>query len=210
MILRHIRRFALVALLLAVQLHSAEVAIKSGIVKGTITVAGKPTSDVVVSLEGISAETAKTQISADKPKKAVMDQGDMKFIPHVLPVLVGTTVEFPNHDTNWHNVYSKGGAKDFDLGLYPPGKAGSTTFDKPGVARILCNAHPNMEAFIVVKEHPFFSSADKGGNYRLDGVPLGKYRIQVWHPELGTTETGVELVRAGEVLNINFDLKKKY
>jgi hypothetical protein len=66
-----------------------------------------------------------------------------------------------------------------------------------------------MEAFIIVKEHPFFSSADKRGNYRLDGVPLGKYRIQVWHPQLGTTEAGVELVRAGEVLDVNFDLKKK-
>ena len=209
MILRHVRLFALMPLLLAAQVQGAEVAIKSGIIKGTITVAGKPTADVVVSLEGISAETAKAQISAAKPKKAVMDQREMKFIPHVLPVLVGTTVEFPNHDTAWHNVYSKGGAKDFDLGLYPPGKTGSTTFDKPGVVRILCNAHPNMEAFIVVKEHPFFSSADKGGNYRLDGVPLGKYRIQVWHPELGTTETAVELVRAGEVLDVNFDLKKK-
>jgi hypothetical protein len=138
-----------------------------------------------------------------------MDQTQMKFVPRVLPVLVGTTVEFPNHDTVWHNAYSKGGAKDFDLGLYPPGQSRSVTFDKPGVDRILCNAHPNMEAFIVVKEHPFFTSADKGGNYRLDGVPLGKYRVQVWHPEFGSTETGVELVRPGEVLDINFDLKKK-
>ena len=142
-------------------------------------------------------------------KKAIMDQREMKFLPRVLPVMVGSTVEFPNHDTAWHNVYSKGGAKDFDLGLYPPGKTRNVTFDKPGVARILCNAHPNMEAFIVVKEHPFFASADKGGNYRLDRVPLGKYRIQVWHPEFGTTESGVELVREGEVLDVNFDLKKK-
>lgn len=209
MILRHVRLLALLPLLLAVQLHGAEVAIKSGIIKGTITVAGKPTSDVVVSVEGIPAETAKAQITAAKSKKAIMDQREMKFLPRVLPVLVGTTVEFPNHDTVWHNVYSKGGAKDFDLGLYQPGQTRSVTFDKPGVDRILCNAHPNMEAFIVVKEHPFFSSADKGGNYRLDGVPLGKYRIQVWHPELGSTETGVELVRPGEVLDINFDLKKK-
>lgn len=206
---RHVRLLTLPLLFLAVQLHGAEVAIKSGIIKGTITMAGKPTSDVVVSVEGVSAESAKAQITAAKSKKAVMDQREMKFLPRVLPVLVGATVEFPNHDTAWHNVYSKGGAKDFDLGLYPPGKSRSVTFDKAGVARILCNAHPNMEAFIVVKEHPFFSGADKGGNYRLDGVPLGKYRIQVWHPELGSTETGVELVRAGEVLDVNFDLKKK-
>jgi plastocyanin len=209
MIPRNVQVFALVPLLLAAQVHGAEIATKSGIIKGTVTVAGKPTTDVVVSLEGISADTAKAQISAAKPKKAVMDQRENKFIPHVLPVMVGTTVEFPNHDTGWHNVYSKGGAKDFDLGLYPPEKTRSTTFEKPGVARILCNAHPNMEAFIVVKEHPFFSGADKAGNYRLDGVPLGKYRIQVWHPQFGTTDAGVELVRAGEVLAVNFDLKKK-
>ena len=147
MTLRHVRLIAFLPLLLAAQVQGAEVAIKSGIIKGTITVAGKPTSDVVVSLEGIPAETAKAQISAAKPKKAVIDQREMKFIPHVLPVLVGTTVEFPNHDTAWHNVYSKGGAKDFDLGLYPPGKTASTTFDKPGVVRILCNAHPEYGGF---------------------------------------------------------------
>jgi plastocyanin len=209
MTLRHVRLFGLAPLLFAAHVYGTEVAIKSGIIKGTITVAGKPTADVVVSLEGIPAEIVKAQISTAKAKKTVMDQKEMKFIPHVLAVLAGTTVEFPNHDTAWHNVYSKGGAKDFDLGLYPPGKSRNATFDKPGVARILCNAHPNMEAFIIVKEHPFFSSADKRGNYRLDGVPLGKYRIQVWHPQLGTTEAGVELVRAGEVLDVNFDLKKK-
>jgi len=209
MILRPVRLFALMALLLAAQVHGAEVVFKSGIIKGTITVTGKPTADVVVSLAGFSGEIVKAQIAPIKPEKVVMDQKEMKFIPHVLAVRVGTTVEFPNHDTSWHNVYSKGGAKDFDLGLYPPGKTRSTTFEKPGVARILCNAHPNMEAFIVVTQQPFFSNADKGGNYRMDGVPLGKYRIQVWHPQLGTTETGVELVRAGQVLDVNFDLKKK-
>lgn len=180
-----------------------------GIVKGTITIGGKPAPDAVVSIEGVPAEQVKAQLSGSKPKKAVMDQRDMKFIPYVLPVLVGATVDFPNHDTTWHNVYSKGGAKDFDLGLYESGKTRSTTFDKPGVARILCNAHPNMEAFIVVKEHPYFSGADKRGDFRVDGVPLGKYRVQVWHPQLGARESTVEIVREGQVLNINFDLKKQ-
>jgi plastocyanin len=178
-------------------------------VKGTITVAGKPTADVVVSIEGVPAEIAKAQLSTVKAKRAVMDQKDMKFIPYVLPLVVGTIVDFPNHDTNWHNVYSKGGAKEFDLGLYAPEKSRSATFDKPGVDRILCNVHPNMEAFIIIKEHPYFSAADKGGNYRIDRVPLGKYRVQVWHPQLGITEAPAELVRDGEVLEVNFDLKKK-
>jgi plastocyanin len=190
------------------EVRGADPTAKGGIIKGVITVAGKPVADVVVSLESVPAQTAKAQLSA-QPKKAVIDQKEMKFVPHVLPVQVGTTVDFPNHDTQWHNVYSKGGAKDFDLGLYPPGKTRSVTFDKAGVDRILCNVHPDMEAFVVVKEHPYFSGADKGGNYRLNTVPLGKYRIQVWHPQLSTSESGIEIVRDGEVLEINFDLKKK-
>jgi plastocyanin len=196
-------------MLMAADVHGASVTAKVGIIKGSITVDGKPTSDVVVSVVGIAPDVVKARSAALRKKKAEMDQRDMKFIPHVLPVLVGTTVDFQNHDKNWHNVYSKSDAKVFDLGLYAPGKSRSTTFDKAGVVRILCNVHPNMEAFIVVKDNPYFTSADQRGNYRLNDVPLGKYRVQVWHPQLGTTETGVDLVREGEVLDINFDLKKQ-
>jgi len=196
------------ALLFSTAAGGAEVT-GQGIVKGTITIAGRPTSAVVVSIEGVPAEKTKTQLAALKAKKWVMDQRDNKFSPAVLAIVVGAKVAFPNNDTSWHNVYSKGGAKDFDLGLYAPGKSRDVTFDKPGVARILCNVHPNMEAYIVVKEQPLFSVADKNGNYRIDGIPLGSYRISVWHPELGTTDAGVELVRAGQVSDINFDLKKK-
>lgn len=182
---------------------------KTGIIKGSITIDGKPTQDVVVSVEGVPKEQAKSLLASMKAKKSFMVQQNLKFSPYVLPVAVGSTVDFPNKDTAWHNVYSKGGAKDFDLGLYPPGKSRSVTFDKPGIVRVLCNVHPNMEAFIVVEPSPFFSAADSRGNYRVDRVPLGKYRIQVWHPQLGTTEAGVELVREGEVIDLNFDLKKK-
>jgi plastocyanin len=199
----------LATLLLGAKAPVAELEAKRGIVKGTITLAGKPTADVVVSLEGVPAEIAKADLAAAKPKNAVMDQREMKLVPYVLPVLINTTVGFPNNDKNWHNIYSKSDAKKFDLGLYAPGKFRSVTFDKPGVVRVLCNVHPNMEAFIVVKNHPYFIAPDKNGNYRLDGVPVGKYRLQVWHPQLGTTEAGVELVREGEVVDINFDLRKK-
>jgi len=182
---------------------------KTGIIKGSITIDGKPTQDVVVSVEGVPKEQAKALLATMRTKKPVMEQRNLKFSPYVLPVADGSTVDFPNKDTAWHNVYSKGGAKDFDLGLYPPGKSRSVTFDKPGIVRVLCNVHPNMEAFIVVEQSPFFSAADSRGNYRVDHVPLGKYRVQVWHPQLGTTEAGVELVREGEVIDLNFDLKKK-
>jgi plastocyanin len=206
---RYLWVFLLATLLLGARAHAAEPAAMRGIVKGTITLAGKPTADVVVSLEGVPAEIAKVDLAAAKPKMAVMDQREMTLIPYVLPVLVGTTVDFPNKDKIWHNIYSKSDTKSFDLGLYAPGKSRSVTFDKTGVVRVLCNVHPNMEAFIVVKNHPYFIAPDKNGNYRLDAVPVGKYRLQVWHPQLGTTDVGVALVREGEVVDINFDLKKK-
>jgi plastocyanin len=180
-----------------------------GIVKGTIAIGGKPATDAVVSIEGLSKEQIKTQMSLYKPRKTIIDQRNLKFTPTVVAIMGGETVEFPNNDKVWHNVYSKGGANDFDLGLYPPGKTRSKKFDKPGVSRILCNAHPNMEGFIVVKDHPFFSTTDSRGNYEIKNVPLGEVRVQIWHPNLDVRNETVELVRDGEVFALNIDLKKR-
>ena len=138
-----------------------------------------------------------------------MDQRDLKFVPRVLPVQGGTTVDFPNNDKTWHNVFSASPGKKFDLGLYPAGESRSVTFEKPGVVRILCNVHPNMEAYIVVKGHPYFAATDKKGNYRLSAVPVGNYRLEVWQPEYGTKALTLNLVREGEVLVVDVDLKKK-
>lgn len=204
-------RYSVVIAALSAALFSAAAfggeASKAGVVKGTIAIAGKPAADVVVSIEGVPQDQSKAQLSGGKAK-AVIDQKDLKFNPRVLAVVVGTTVDFPNNDKTFHNVFSNSDAKKFDLGLYPSGQSRSVTFDKAGVVKILCNAHPHMEAYIVVKNHRYFSLADARGNYNLSGVPLGKYRVEVWHPELGTRQASVELVSEGEVLDINFDLKK--
>jgi plastocyanin len=181
---------------------------KTGVVKGTITISGRQATDVVVSIEGAPQDQSKAQLSGGKAK-AVIDQKDLKFNPRVLAVVVGTTVDFPNHDKTFHNVFSNSDAKKFDLGLYPSGQSRSVTFDKAGVVKILCNAHPNMEAYIVVKNHRYFSPADAHGNYTLAGVPLGKYRLEVWHPDLGTRIVPVEIAREGEVLAVDLDMKKK-
>jgi plastocyanin len=180
-----------------------------GIVKGTVTIGGKPATDAVVSIEGLSKEQIKAQMSLVKPQKKIMNQQNLKFIPTVLALIVGGTVDFPNNDKAWHNVYSKGEANDFDLGLYAPGKTRSKKFDKPGVSRILCNAHPNMEGFIVVKDHPFFSTTDSRGNYELKNVPVGKVRVEIWYPNLDVRSETVEIVRDGEVFALNVDLKKR-
>ena len=180
-----------------------------GIIKGTITIGGKPATDAVISIEDLSKEQVKTQVSQSKPQKKIMDQRNMKFVPTVVAIVFGETVDLPNNDNSWHNVYSKGGANDFDLGLYAPGKTRSKKFDKPGVSRILCNAHPNMEGFIVAKDHPFFSTTDSRGNYEIKNVPLGKVRVEIWHPNLEVRSETVEIVRDGEVLALNVDLKKR-
>jgi len=178
-----------------------------GIVKGTVTIGGKPASDAVVSIEGLSKQQIKTQMSLHKTRKTVIDQRNLKFTPTVVAIMAGESVDFPNNDKSWHNVYSKGGANDFDLGLYPPGKSRSKKFDKPGVSRVLCNAHPDMEAYVVVKDHPFYSTTDSRGNYEIKNVPLGKVRVQIWHPDLDVRNETVELVRDGEVFALNIDLK---
>lgn len=206
------RRFFEYAVLLGLFFPAAVLsgeAEKVGVVKGAITIGGKPASDAVVSVEGILSGQLETRDSKLKTIKAVMDQRDMKFTPRVLPVVVGTTVDFPNHDKTFHNVFSTSEAKKFDLGLYPAGKSRNVAFDKAGVVKILCNVHPNMEAFIVVKSHSYYAATDAHGNYRLNGVPLGKYRLEVWHPELEVRTVPVELVRDGEVLAIDLDLKKQ-
>lgn len=181
----------------------------AGIVKGSITIGGKPATGAVVSIEGLSKEQLKTLMSLHKPQKRMIDQRNLKFIPTVVAVMVGESVDFPNNDKSWHNVYSKGGANDFDLGLYPPGNTRSKKFDKPGVSRILCNAHPDMEAFVVVKDHPFFAVTDNRGNYQIENVPLGKVRVETWYPNLEVRSETVEIVRDGEVFALNVDLKKR-
>ena len=199
---------ALVGLFLSTIAFGADGSDKTGTVKGTITIGGSPASGVVVSIEGLPGEYLKSQISNMKAEQAQIDQRDKKFIPHVLPVRVGRRVNFPNNDDTWHNVFSTSEAKKFDLGLYPPGNNRNVTFDKPGVVRILCNVHPHMEAYVVVKEHPFFAASDSRGNYRLDAVSVGKYRLQAWHPELGTKVEPFSMVRGGEVLAVDVDLKR--
>ena len=85
----------------------------------------------------------------------------------------------------------------------------SKKFDKAGVSPVLCNAHPNMEAFVVVKDHPFFSTTDGRGNYQIANVPVGKARVEIWYPNLEVWTESVDVARDGEVLVLNVDLKKR-
>jgi len=113
--------------------------------------------------------------------RASMDQRDQAFVPHVLAITVGTTVDFPNSDVTFHNVFSLSKTKAFDLGRYPRGRSKSVRFDRPGVVRVFCDIHSHMSAYILVFTHRFFAVTDASGRYAIAGVPPGSYTLAVWH-----------------------------
>jgi plastocyanin len=164
----------------------------SGTVKGTVTGPTGPVADAVVLVDG-PAEAA----AAGAPH-AVVDQRGEKFVPHVVAVPVGTTVDFPNHDPVLHNVFSASPAKKFDVGMYGQGETKSVTFDAPGVVRVGCNVHPKMEAFVVVHQNPHVAVTDARGAYTLSGVPEGSHEVRVWHETLAEQRVPVT-VRDGQV-----------
>jgi plastocyanin len=187
---------------IGISAHAADSSGQTGMLVGTITVGGHPTSDVVLSIEGLPAKPL-SGAPAEYYTHATMGQRDLRFFPHVLPVMVGSTIDFANEDKVWHDVYSTSQVKSFDVGLYAPGKAKKITFDRPGVVRILCNVHPQMEAYIVVLDHASFSSPDERGNYRFEGLPLGSYRLKIWRPSTDPKIEPFAIERAGEVARID-------
>jgi hypothetical protein len=102
-------------------------------------------------------------------------------VPYVLAITVGTTVDFPNHDRTYHNVFSLSRPRRFDLGRYPQGESKSLRFDRPGVVRVFCDIHSHMSAFILVFAHRFFATTDAEGRFRLDDVPPGAYTLVAWN-----------------------------
>jgi plastocyanin len=109
-----------------------------------------------------------------------LDQRKETFVPHVLAITAGTTVDFPNHDRTYHNVFSLSKAKRFDLGRYAAGTSKSVRFDRPGIVRVFCDIHSHMNAFILVFGHRFFALTDAEGRYAIEGVPPGTYTLSAW------------------------------
>jgi plastocyanin len=139
--------------------------------------------NVVLILEGVPANVPAPARSASPPQLA---QRDQDFVPHVLAVPVGTTVDFPNFDPIFHNVFSYSKTKRFDLGKYGQGKSAQVRFDKPGVVQVFCDIHSDMTAFIYVSSTPWVVQPDAEGRFAVDGLPAGTYTVRLWHPERGT------------------------
>jgi len=119
--------------------------------------------------------------AASKPADATVTQKDLRFIPALLPVLVGASVSFPNEDDIYHNVFSYSAPKPFDLGRYRKGESpGKVTFDKPGTVKVYCEIHDHMRCTILVLDTPFFTTTDPAGHYHLAGLLPGNYTLTVW------------------------------
>ena len=173
---------------------------KNCIISGTITVSGvKDAGNIVVYLENVAG------IFEPPEKSPVLDQKNLNFDPHVLPVLVGTTVKFPNSDYVRHNIFSPSKAKKFNLGTYSAGVVREVTFDKPGVVTLLCNVHTMMSAFIVVLENPYFTQTGPDGKFAINNVPPGTYKLKTWHEKLEEQIQDIK-VSPGEIASANFKL----
>src|SRR5437870_4115154 len=137
------------------------------------------------------------------PTKQVA-QKDLAFLPSLLPVQIGTRVEFTNCDDTYHSIFSYSPAKRFDLGRYRPDERPipSEVFDAPGLVTLRCDIHEHMRGLILVLNTPYFVTTDTDGRFRLSGLPSGHYTLKAWIDSKTTRERPVEL-KSGETLHID-------
>lgn len=176
----------------------------SGNIKGKVRLEGrKNNSSVLVYIEQAEGKFVPPQ------KHALMDQKDLMFHPNVLPILAGTTVDFLNSDSVLHNVFTPTEcAGSFNLGTWPKDEIRSHTFnDADCFVTILCDVHPNMQAWIVVLQNPYFVKTNSNGEYEIKNIPQGTYELKVWSPFYKTKSIKVVIKDSG-IAREDFSLKK--
>ncbi len=156
--------------------------------------------NVVVYLESAPSASA---VAAAQPRTLVIAQVNESFVPHVLPVFKGSTVEFTNQDPIFHNVFSLSKSRSFDLGRYPKGHSKTVRFDEPGIVKVFCHIHADMSSVVLVLDNPFFVVPDDEGNFSFDGISPGRYKVVAWHERAKRIVRSVE-VRGGQTSTVNF------
>lgn len=177
----------------------------AGTIKGQVKIKKvRSAKDVVVYIDNVDGQFN------PPAEHAVMDQKKLAFIPHVLPIVKGTTVDFSNSDNVMHNVFTPDQcAGRVNLGTWSKGEARSYTFKNQGCAAvILCNLHPQMEAWVVVLQNPYFSKIGRNGRFTIENVPAGKYTLKVWHQKAAGFPQEVTVPQDGEV-TVGFQMKRK-
>ena len=197
---------------------AAKVAVAAGLVVAMANAGWANEIKGKVSVQGIkSAENIAVYVDViadkkfDAPKDhVVIDQRKMAFIPHVVAVQLGTTVEFLNSDPVGHNVYwpSISGNKKLshNLGTWPKGEKKPFQFNDLGTASLLCNVHPEMSGYVVVVPTPYFAVTDKDGNFEIKNIPAGKYTLKTWSEDGKPTTQAVDL--SGATATVDLTVKK--
>jgi plastocyanin len=182
--------------LIAFAISMLAVPLIAGEIHGRITAKGlRDSSDAVVYIDKVPGKTF-----APPSVHASMDQKNLQFHPHVLPVVIGTTVDFLNSDSILHNVFSPDAcAERFNLGTWPQGQIKSFTFKKECFAALLCKVHPEMEGFVAAVPTTYFAVTSPDGSYQIKDVPDGTYTLKVWHPTLKPAQKSVAVKGATEV-----------
>jgi plastocyanin len=155
-------------------------------------------SGIVVHLEGVPGDTP-------APKQNEIRQKDLTFIPDRMVVVKESTVEFPNDDKVFHNVFSLSRAARFDLGLYKSGTSKGVTFKKAGVVDVYCNIHPQMAAKILVVDSKHYATTAADGSFKIPNVPPGKYPVVAWQP-WGDAWRGEVTVEPGKAASLSVSL----
>jgi plastocyanin len=137
--------------------------------------------------------------------RVALHQRNESFAPHVLAIAKGTTVDFPNDDGFFHNVFSLSGAARFNLGRYPSGQSRDVTFTRPGIVKVFCEIHSHMSATILVLDHPYFALPDTDGTFALPQLPAGDYTVVGWHERVGERTARVQ-VQAGQTTRVDLKL----
>ncbi len=196
-----VKQILFAAIVLLIGTHRAP----AGDISGTVKAKGvKNSGDAVIYIDKIPSKTFPAPA-----EHAVMNQKNLMFVPHVLPIAVGTTVDFLNSDNVLHNVFSPDACSEkFNLGSWPKGHTKSYTFKAPGcVSTLLCNVHPEMEGYVVVVETPYFAVSATDGSYSIKNVPPGKYTLKIWHEKLKGADVSVDVPEKGSA-TVDFDLHR--
>jgi plastocyanin len=189
----------------------------AGKITGTVKVKGLRSPDniliYIVKAPSVHMDLSKT--------KFIMDQQNLTFIPHILPVPVGATVHFPNNDKVNHNIFSLSRTNKFNLGSYKPGESKIVRFDKPGIVELRCDVHAEMAAYIMVLKNPYFAITDDQGRFEIPdskhleqngikeikNLPPGKYVLKTWHEKLKSKKQAVIVPDNGDI-SIHLDLTR--
>lgn len=164
--------------------------------------------NVVIYLEGDTSRLPATAEYMAARRRGTIGQRDERFSPHVMPVLTGGTIDFPNFDDVFHNVFSlsnAAGAQGFDLGRYPKGASRGWTFPRPGTVQVFCHIHSDMSAIVLVLSNPFFATPDEHRRFAIDDVPEGEYTIVGWHERIKPIVRTVRVI-AGQTTTVDFNI----